>query len=275
MTLPDITMSASSPHPRPAAPRRAKSDAEIINTPFPATQTQTQQKQYASPTEASYASLDRARSLAIAAAVSAASLHPSPAATQYTSFPAPPVSFLRTGSFHSPFPPSAFSDYGSTPCSTAAFTPREDPFEYDSSAARSCAEQDYFALGTGGQDDYAAFAHAVERVDYSFVLPSFPPKRLVEKRPAFRPEAQQQQQRMMSPPGVEETPALDPFTLEKPQEEGVRETVEERYVTDTSASPKTPVADCAEAQFLNVLDGGSADLYAGGEMFPFDCFLEV
>jgi len=84
----------------------------------------------------------------------------------------------------SPFPTSAFSDYGSSQCSSTAYTPAEsevDPFEYDNHSHHS----DLHTPEPPPPDNFNLFAAAIamHSLNHNFVLPDFPPQRLVERRP--------------------------------------------------------------------------------------------
>jgi hypothetical protein len=94
----------------------------------------------------------------------------------------------------SPILTSAFSDYGSSVCSSAAYTPSDteadDPFEFDHDSRRPSVEcsNNYVPprnLPEPPPDNVRLFAAAIETnsLNYNFVLPSFPPTRLLEKRP--------------------------------------------------------------------------------------------
>ncbi|KAF8249314.1 hypothetical protein K440DRAFT_641335 [Wilcoxina mikolae CBS 423.85] len=85
----------------------------------------------------------------------------------------------------SPFPTSAFSDYGSSECSSTAYTPAEsevDPFEYDNYTHHSVL---LHTSEPPPPDNFNLFAAAIamHSLSHNFVLPNFPPKRLVERRP--------------------------------------------------------------------------------------------
>ncbi|KAF8542114.1 hypothetical protein BDD12DRAFT_803200 [Trichophaea hybrida] len=84
----------------------------------------------------------------------------------------------------SPFPTSAFSDYGSSQCSSTAYTPAEsevDPFEYDNYTHHSILH----TPEPPPPDNFNLFAAAIamHSLNHNFILPNFPPKRLVERRP--------------------------------------------------------------------------------------------
>jgi hypothetical protein len=153
------------------------------------------------------ASLARSLTIAVAAAAAAAS-QPSENEQNFQE-PHPEFSRSRQDSFvysaeldgqQSPFPVSVFSDYGSSQCSSAAYTPNsgsqlDDPFEYDNFSRRPSLTFDsqpqsrknsYFQSDIPSPDNFELFAQAIEMnnlMNYNFVLPSFPPKRLVERRP--------------------------------------------------------------------------------------------
>jgi hypothetical protein len=93
----------------------------------------------------------------------------------------------------SPIPTSAFSDYGSS-CSSAAYTPSDaeadDPFQFDHESRWPSVEyrNNYVPprnVPEPPPDNVRLFAAAIETnsLNYDFVLPSFPPSRLLERRP--------------------------------------------------------------------------------------------
>lgn len=94
----------------------------------------------------------------------------------------------------SPIPSSAFSDYGSSECSSAAYTPSDfesdDPFQFDNMSSRPSLslgrEPPSQAPTEPPPDNFHLFAAAIEMnsINYSFVLPSFPPPRVVARRQA-------------------------------------------------------------------------------------------
>ncbi|KAI5855642.1 hypothetical protein BZA05DRAFT_213906 [Tricharina praecox] len=92
----------------------------------------------------------------------------------------------------SPFPSSAFSDYGSSECSSAAYTPsdsdnEDDPFEFDNGSPQPSGrfDSDAGVVEQPQRDNFSLFAAAIQMnsLTYDFVLPSFPPQKLVERRP--------------------------------------------------------------------------------------------
>ncbi|KAI5776760.1 hypothetical protein EDC01DRAFT_443832 [Geopyxis carbonaria] len=147
----------------PTPPRRTQSAAALVPVLCKAPGHQ-DQSIYNCPSEASYASL--ARSLAVAKA--AAGSH--------------------EGTI-SPWPVSAFSDYGSSQCSYAN-TPYSsrlsgNPFEYGNQALSiQTSRANSYHPNETSQDSFAAFAEAVEMnsMSYNFVLPTLPIKSLVERR---------------------------------------------------------------------------------------------
>ena len=117
----------------------------------------------------------------------------------------------REDEFEDPMPSSAFSDYGSE-CSSAAYTPSEegdDPFEFDNDAS-SC----HSSMFGQDQDDvpppdnFSLFAAAIQMNNYVFVLPSFPPQKLLEKRPKFGSDGSIQSKPQQC---AESTSQPDPF----------------------------------------------------------------
>ena len=89
-------------------------------------------------------------------------------------------------------PSSAFSDYGSSECSSVAYTPsdsdnEDDPFEFDNVSRQPSLSFDSNArvVEQPPPDNFKLFAAAIQMNSLSndFVLPSFPPQKLVERRP--------------------------------------------------------------------------------------------
>jgi hypothetical protein len=96
----------------------------------------------------------------------------------------------------SPYLSSAFSDYGSSNCSSTAYTPdsETDSFDFDDAAyTQHLGVTDTNSPPLPPPDNYNLFAAAIQMnsLSYNFVLPTFPPQRLVERRPRFGSPEQQ------------------------------------------------------------------------------------
>ncbi|KAL7270739.1 hypothetical protein RUND412_006546 [Rhizina undulata] len=186
-------------------PRRSKSTTELPKTPSSKLrECSTNSSPYASPSEAGYASLVRSLAIAAAAAAHANAVggfqeysHELPPHAQDILGAGYPYSSMGHDGTESPWPVSAFSDYGSSRSSVIAYTPTpagqlEDPFEFDhvtnSNQMRSSYSNNEPECGAFPQappvDDYAAFAAAIEMNSFSnnFVLPSFPPPKGLRER---------------------------------------------------------------------------------------------
>lgn len=97
----------------------------------------------------------------------------------------------------SPYLSSAFSDYGSSNCSSTAYTPdsETDSFDFNDAAyTQHLGVTDESSSPPPPPDNYNLFAAAIQMnsLNYNFVLPTFPPQRLVERRPCFGSPEQQQ-----------------------------------------------------------------------------------
>lgn len=184
---------------KPSGRRRAKSDTATarFNTSVTLPPDMPTSSPYSSPAEASYASL--ARSLAQASvAVRQASFvggihdyrHGIAQAALSLVPPHPEYHHHTLQSIETPWqqPASAFSDWGSSRNSMAAYTPTpsgqlEDPFEFDSPIGAQ-KPQSLPHSHVPIQDDFDMFAAAVEMNRYTrpFVMPAFPTNGLVRRR---------------------------------------------------------------------------------------------
>lgn len=191
---------------KPLGRRRAKSDTVTahLKTSVAVPMDTPTSSPYSSPTEASYASL--ARSLAQASvAVRQASFvggvndysHGIVQAA-LTSVSAHPGSHHYSQDIEIPWqqPTSAFSDWGSSRNSMAAYTPTpagqlEDPFEFDSPVNNKNISSSILS-NVPIQDNFDMFAAAIEMNRYTrpFVMPTFPTNELMRRRKLSPPVTQ-------------------------------------------------------------------------------------
>lgn len=182
--------------------RRTSPTPNILTAPSGSTRMSETSSRYTSPSEASYASLDRSIAFALAVAGAAAQAQSNPSRNfQGSPFDVSQMDSARHESCmlgiegaESPWPVSAFSDYGSSVASSVAYTPTpatqlEDPFEYDhadltfQSSPPSRGEPVCIQPPT---DDYLSFADAVEMntISNKFVLPTAPPLAIHRRKAA-------------------------------------------------------------------------------------------
>ncbi|KAI5810108.1 hypothetical protein DFH27DRAFT_465474, partial [Peziza echinospora] len=198
-------MSSSKTFKTAAGRRRAKSESATarLNTRSSGTALERPDfSPYASPTEASYASL--ARSLAqAAAAMRQANLNGG--FNEYThDVPKPGVTFNvdlnsafalqglgsdASGIWQQPM--SAFSDWGSSRSSIVAYTPTpagqtEDPFEFDNTLSDHNSQPGsvIHSSGVPATEDFDMFAEAIKQNQSNrpFVMPAFPSSSLMKRR---------------------------------------------------------------------------------------------